>query len=82
MMLDYGKMFLGLVVAGIILIVVGLMLARAQPRLDHADLPRPPLNELLRKASMVPPSLIPPSGRDDAGPRILGSDGTNTRDDD
>lgn len=54
-MRDYGKMFLGLVFAGIILIVVGLMLARAQPRLDHTGLTQPPLHELLRKASTVPP---------------------------
>jgi len=63
MMLDYGKMFLGLVVAGIILIVVGLILARAQPRLDHTNLSRPPLSELLRKASMAPPTQFDPERR-------------------
>lgn len=53
-------MFLGLVVAGIILIVVGLILARAHPRLDDAGLSRPPLSELLRKASLAPPSPYDP----------------------
>lgn len=60
MMLDYGKMFLGLVVAGIILIVVGLIMARAHPRLDDAGLSRPALSELLRKASMAPPGHFDP----------------------
>jgi type II secretory pathway component PulF len=60
MMLDYGKMFLGLVVTGIILIVVGLILARAQPRLDHIGMSRPPLSELVRKAAMAPPSNFDP----------------------
>lgn len=56
-MRDYGKMFLGLVFAGIILMVIGLMLARAQPRLEHTGLTRPPpLTDLLRKASMAPPA--------------------------
>lgn len=63
MMLDYGKMFLGLVVVGIILIVVGLILARAQPHLDHIGLSRPPLGELSSKASMAPPSQYDPERR-------------------
>lgn len=62
-MRDYGKMFLGLVFAGIVLMVIGLMLARAQPRLDHTGLQRPPLSELLRKASMVPPGAFEPEQR-------------------
>lgn len=59
-MRDYGKMFLGLVFAGIVLMVIGLMLARAQPRIDQTGLTRPPLSEVLRKASMSPPGRMEP----------------------
>ncbi len=41
-MRDYGKMFLGLILTGIVLIVVGLFLARAQQsRTGHAGELRP-----------------------------------------
>lgn len=45
-MRDYSKMFLGLILTGIILIVVGLMLARTQQsRTGHAGELRPALSE-------------------------------------